>query len=178
MHICWGNYSACDHVVTGMKARRRFPSDVLSAIRKGMIIGLRAGAQPHRFVAVWAVVVEGRVFVRSWSRSHQPVPNVSGRAAWRDRGRRPGISHPGRAHKERAPQARGRPCLPGEIPYSSVDEVRPRPRARQVEGYDHGAGAPIRTLGVTGLKFWATLSSARFPTLPDNSRAFGASSFF
>ena len=50
-----------------MKARRRFPKDVLSAIRKGMIIGLRAGTQPHRFIALWAVVVEGRVFVRSWS---------------------------------------------------------------------------------------------------------------
>ena len=32
-----------------------------------MIIGLRAGTQPHRFIGIWAVVVEGRVFVRSWS---------------------------------------------------------------------------------------------------------------
>jgi len=50
-----------------MKARRRFPSDVLSTIRKGMIIGLRAGTEPHRFIGIWVVVVEGRVFVRSWS---------------------------------------------------------------------------------------------------------------
>ena len=50
-----------------MKANRRFPNDVLSTIRKGMIIGLRAGTQPHRFIGLWAVVVEGRVFVRSWS---------------------------------------------------------------------------------------------------------------
>ena len=50
-----------------MKAKRRFPNDVLSAIHKAMIIGLRAGTQPHRFIALWAVVVEGRVFVRSWS---------------------------------------------------------------------------------------------------------------
>jgi hypothetical protein len=49
-----------------VKAKRRFPDDVLAAIRKGMIIGLRAGTQPHRFIALWAVVVEGRVFVRSW----------------------------------------------------------------------------------------------------------------
>lgn len=48
-------------------ARRRFPKDVLLIIRKGMVIGLKAGTQPHRFIAVWAVVVEGRVFVRSWS---------------------------------------------------------------------------------------------------------------
>ena len=46
---------------------RRFPNDILSAIRKGMIIGLRAGTQPHRFIALWVVVVERRVFVRSWS---------------------------------------------------------------------------------------------------------------
>ena len=52
---------------TGVKATRRFPNDVLSAIRKGMIIGLQAGTQPHRFIGIWAVVVEGRVFVRSWS---------------------------------------------------------------------------------------------------------------
>jgi hypothetical protein len=50
-----------------VKARRRFPIDVVSAIRKAMVIGLKAGTQPHRFIAVWAVVVEGRVFVRSWS---------------------------------------------------------------------------------------------------------------
>jgi hypothetical protein len=50
-----------------MKAGRRFADDVLSAIRKGMIIGLRAGTQPHRFIGLWVVVVEGRVFVRSWS---------------------------------------------------------------------------------------------------------------
>jgi hypothetical protein len=50
-----------------VKAKRRFPNDVLSAIRKGMVIGLRAGAQPYRFIGIWAVVVEGRVFVRSWS---------------------------------------------------------------------------------------------------------------
>lgn len=50
-----------------MQAKPRFPDDVLAAVRKGMIIGLRAGTQPHRFIALWAVVVEGRVFVRSWS---------------------------------------------------------------------------------------------------------------
>jgi hypothetical protein len=50
-----------------VNAKRRFPKDVLSAIRKDMIIGLRAGTQPHRFIGIWAVVVEGRVFVRSWS---------------------------------------------------------------------------------------------------------------
>jgi hypothetical protein len=50
-----------------MPTKRRFPDDILAAIRKGMIIGLRAGTQPHRFIGLWAVVVENRVFVRSWS---------------------------------------------------------------------------------------------------------------
>jgi hypothetical protein len=50
-----------------MKAKRRFPDDILAAIRDGKILSLRAGRQPHRFIGIWAVVVEGRVFVRSWS---------------------------------------------------------------------------------------------------------------
>jgi hypothetical protein len=50
-----------------MKAKRRFPSDIVAAIRDGKIIGMRAGSSPHRFIGIWAVVVEGRVFVRSWS---------------------------------------------------------------------------------------------------------------
>ncbi|HEX8746530.1 MAG TPA: DUF2255 family protein [Pyrinomonadaceae bacterium] len=50
-----------------MKVKRRFTSDVLEAIRDGKIIGIRAGTAPHRFIGIWAVVVEGRVFVRSWS---------------------------------------------------------------------------------------------------------------
>jgi hypothetical protein len=49
-----------------MKAKRRFPDEVLAAIRKSKILGLRAGSQPHRFIGLWVVVVEGRVFVRSW----------------------------------------------------------------------------------------------------------------
>ena len=50
-----------------MTAQRRFPADVVAAIRDGKILGLRAGTAPHRFIGIWAVVVEGRVFVRSWS---------------------------------------------------------------------------------------------------------------
>ncbi len=50
-----------------MNPKRRFPDEVLTAIRDGKIIGLRAGSEPHRFIGIWAVVVEGRVFVRSWS---------------------------------------------------------------------------------------------------------------
>jgi hypothetical protein len=46
---------------------RRFDTDVVAAIRDSKILGIRAGTQPHRFIGIWAVVVEGRVFVRSWS---------------------------------------------------------------------------------------------------------------
>jgi hypothetical protein len=46
---------------------RRFPAGVVARIREGKILGLRAGTRPHRFIGVWVVVVEGRVFVRSWS---------------------------------------------------------------------------------------------------------------
>jgi hypothetical protein len=50
-----------------MKAKQRFSDDVLAAIRRSHVIGLRAGTQQHRFIGIWAVVVENRVFVRSWS---------------------------------------------------------------------------------------------------------------
>jgi hypothetical protein len=50
-----------------MKAKRRFPNDILAAIRDGKIMSIRAGTQPHRFIGIWAVVVERRVFARSWS---------------------------------------------------------------------------------------------------------------
>lgn len=50
-----------------MKAKRRFTGEILAAIRNSKILGIRAGTQPHRFIGIWVVVVEGRVFVRSWS---------------------------------------------------------------------------------------------------------------
>jgi hypothetical protein len=48
-------------------AKERFSADTLAAIRDGKILRIRAGTQPHRFIGIWAVVVESRVFVRSWS---------------------------------------------------------------------------------------------------------------
>lgn len=53
--------------VIPMKTMRRFGDDILAAIRDDKILRIRAGTQPHRFIGIWAVVVEGRVFVRSWS---------------------------------------------------------------------------------------------------------------
>jgi hypothetical protein len=40
---------------------------VLQTVREGKILRIRAGSEPHRFIGIWAVVVENRVFVRSWS---------------------------------------------------------------------------------------------------------------
>jgi hypothetical protein len=51
-----------------MKTSRKFPPAVVARIRDGKILGIRAGTEPHRFIGIWVVVVEGRVFVRSWSR--------------------------------------------------------------------------------------------------------------
>ncbi len=50
-----------------MKAKRNFPKEIVAAIRSGKILGIRAGTKPHRVIGIWAVVVEDRVFVRSWS---------------------------------------------------------------------------------------------------------------
>jgi hypothetical protein len=50
-----------------MKTKRRFPEEIVAAVRDGKSLGIRAGIEPHRFIYIWAVVVERRVFVRSWS---------------------------------------------------------------------------------------------------------------
>lgn len=49
-----------------MKSQRRFPADTLARLAKAKILGVRAGTE-HKYTGVWVVVVEGRVFVRSWS---------------------------------------------------------------------------------------------------------------
>ena len=48
---------------------RRLPRTVVAAIDRSKILGVRAGARSdHRFTGVWPVVVDGRVFARSWTR--------------------------------------------------------------------------------------------------------------
>ena len=44
----------------------RFADDVLERLQSSKILGVRAGTE-HRFTGVWMVVVEGRLFVRSWN---------------------------------------------------------------------------------------------------------------
>jgi hypothetical protein len=47
---------------------RRFSRRRLAQIDAGRILWIRAGRRTsHRFIGIWAVVVEGRVYVRSWS---------------------------------------------------------------------------------------------------------------
>ncbi len=43
-----------------------FADSVVEALRSAKIIGVRAGDE-HRYTGVWVVVVDGRVFVRSWN---------------------------------------------------------------------------------------------------------------
>ena len=51
-----------------MKSTNRFAEKILTAIQKEKILGIRAGTDStHRVIGIWSVVVEGRVFVRSWS---------------------------------------------------------------------------------------------------------------
>jgi hypothetical protein len=49
---------------------KRFTGPVLAAIDKSKILGVRAGTRSdHRFTGIWVVVVDGRVFARSWTLS-------------------------------------------------------------------------------------------------------------
>jgi hypothetical protein len=49
---------------------RRFSRLVVAAIDKSKILGIRAGARSdHRFIGIWPVVVDGRVFARSWKQA-------------------------------------------------------------------------------------------------------------
>src|SRR5438094_8640273 len=49
-----------------MSTDATFADEVVEALRSAKIIGVRAGTE-HRSTGVWVVVVDGRVFVRSWN---------------------------------------------------------------------------------------------------------------
>jgi hypothetical protein len=49
-----------------MTSARRFSGPELEELATSKILGVRAGIE-HRYTGVWVVVVEGRVFVRSWN---------------------------------------------------------------------------------------------------------------
>ena len=51
-----------------MPSKPRFSEEVIAAINKDRILGIRAGSDSdHRVIGIWAVVVEGRIFVRSYT---------------------------------------------------------------------------------------------------------------
>jgi hypothetical protein len=51
-----------------VKSKNRFPANIMANLQKDKIAGIRAGKEStHRVIGVWFVVVEGRVFIRSWS---------------------------------------------------------------------------------------------------------------
>lgn len=52
-----------------MRASRPLPKAIVAAIDRSRILGIRAGARSdHRFIGVWPIVIDGRVFARSWTR--------------------------------------------------------------------------------------------------------------
>lgn len=55
-----------DHREGSLTPALRFSPAVAAALDAAKILGVRAGDE-HRHTGVWVVVVEGRVFVRSWN---------------------------------------------------------------------------------------------------------------
>jgi hypothetical protein len=49
-----------------MAKDQRFSPKIVETLRKAKIIGVRSGTE-HRYTGVWVVVVDNRVFARSWS---------------------------------------------------------------------------------------------------------------
>ena len=46
-----------------MTSKTRFLKEIIGSVHREKIIGSDSA---HRIIGIWAVVVEGRVFVRSW----------------------------------------------------------------------------------------------------------------
>jgi len=49
-----------------MSKETAFADDVVEALTRAKILGVRAGTE-HRYTGIWVVVIDGRVFVRSWN---------------------------------------------------------------------------------------------------------------
>jgi hypothetical protein len=88
-----------------VKSKKRFSRTVLNQIGECKILGIRAGTVPHRFIGIWMVVVEGRVFARSWN----DKPNGWYRAFLKDP--RGAIQIPGREIAVHVKKTRGERLL-------------------------------------------------------------------
>jgi hypothetical protein len=51
--------------VRAVEAKQHFSDDILADLRESKGLRVRAGTGPHRFIGIWFVVVNDRVFVRS-----------------------------------------------------------------------------------------------------------------
>ena len=49
-----------------MTTQTQFDKATLAQIDAQQLVGIRAGRKPHRLLYIWMVVVDDRVFVRSW----------------------------------------------------------------------------------------------------------------
>jgi hypothetical protein len=49
-----------------MPKNARFPDDVIDVFNRSKILGVRSGSD-HKYTGVWVVVVNGRVYARSWN---------------------------------------------------------------------------------------------------------------
>ena len=70
LRMAGGLTTAVRATIRGMAARAdtRFPPALVGALDAAKILGVRAGGRStHRFTGVWVVVVDGRVFARSWT---------------------------------------------------------------------------------------------------------------
>jgi hypothetical protein len=78
----------------------RFTGKTLAALRDEKYLRIRAGREPHKFIGIWMVMVDGRVFVRSWG--------LKPRSWWRTfaKERRGAIEIDGREIPVRAVQTR------------------------------------------------------------------------
>ena len=125
-----------------MTPKNRFTHEILSIIQKEKILGIRAGRDStHRVIGIWAVVVDGRVFVRSWS--------MKPRSWWRTFLEDPhgtiivGTKEiPVRAIQTRSEHLKDRvsAAYKGEVQHARVCSVREGHVEEEIEGYDYGVG--------------------------------------
>lgn len=50
-----------------MVTKQHFSNEILAVLRKSKGLRIRAGTGDHRLIGIWFVVLNDRVFVRSWS---------------------------------------------------------------------------------------------------------------
>jgi hypothetical protein len=60
---------AADHGPRGRPVAAAGRSRLVGAVRDAWSVAIKIGSKPHRFIRIWAVVVDGRIYARSWSLS-------------------------------------------------------------------------------------------------------------